>query len=179
MLCINNNVLTSFVGVLDGLTDCRNDHGDLVGSPRSAEVTGQNPWGGVGFGSESGSQQYCGLVTRSREQCLHLFSYGQSVPRQPVRKLLSLRRPQCYCAPGRFLCSSSCQRDQLFLWGPESLTVAQGVRVDRGRAGSEQGCRCRSRRAWLVVRAALPSASCRWWLTGATPFVPSRRPLGN
>lgn len=98
MLYSHNNVLTSLGGVFDGLTDCRNNHGDLVGSPRRAEVTGQNPWGGVGFRSEFGSQQYCSLVTRSREQSLHLFSYGPACAEtESVRKLPALPPEASQC----------------------------------------------------------------------------------
>lgn len=53
-----------------------------------------------------------------------------------------------FCQDG-FCAVLPCPMDQLSLGSWLPLTVVQGVRADRGRAGSEKGSRCRSRRAGL------------------------------
>lgn len=188
-----NNVLTSLVGVSEGLTDRRNNHGDLVGSPRRAEVTSQNPWGGVGF--RSGSQQYCSLVTRSREQSAFVFLWP-SVCRDGIC-------PQAACSPSRgltvvvFLRMVSVQffpvrwassfsgvltvshSGAVRVGGPKKSWLREGLQVQE-----QAGMACGPRGVSLSLLAALSWNSC-WTSSPAGPgslvpclsFPPG--PLGN
>lgn len=193
MLYINNNVLTSFVRVFDGLTDCRNNHGDLVGSPRSTEVTGQNPWEALDLDPSLSLSIIAVLSLGPRSILCICFLMAQSVLRQSVRKLLSLQRPHSVTvSSGWFLCSSSCQMDHLFLWGPDCPSrwhrtcgwTEEELGPSRTAGAGAGGHGLWSERCFPQPPGCSPLwtscwASCRSWLTGAMPFFPPWRPLGN
>nr|KAF6355367.1 hypothetical protein mMyoMyo1_011529 [Myotis myotis] len=112
--------------------------------------------------------------------------------------------PQAACSPSRgltvlvfcqdgFCAVLPCPMDQLFLWGPdcpsqwrkacggteEELAPRRAPGVGAGGHGLWSMRRVPQPPGCSLLEFVLDLLSCRSWLTGATPFFPSWRPLGN
>lgn len=155
------------------------------GKPSESRGEGPEPLGGVGCRSESGSQQYCCLVTGSREQSLPFFLRPSVYRTESVRELPAPSRGLTVLlfVPVRWISSFS-----------GVLTVPQGAQgggwTEEEQAPRRAPRRCRSRRAWpRGVRCFPQPPGCpllefllgllQVLAPGATPFPPSRRPLGR